>query len=60
MEKILIKKFGTKKLICAGFCSLIASMLIYSFAQTLAWFYVGGAVAAKVVTPIIYDSNGSR
>ncbi len=38
----LIGKFGAKKLIAAGFVSLIASMLIYSFATNVFVFYVGG------------------
>lgn len=40
---ILVSKFGTKKLICAGIVSLIVSTLIYSFASQLYWFYIAGA-----------------
>ena len=40
----LVNKFGTKKLICAGFLSLIASSLIYSFATKLWMFYLGGTL----------------
>lgn len=38
----LIAKYGPKKLICAGFISLIVSMILYSAAETVALFYVGG------------------
>lgn len=38
----LISKFGPKKLIFAGFTSLITANLIYSFATTLPVFYLGG------------------
>ena len=38
----LVSKFGTKKLICAGFVSLIASSLLYSVATELWMFYLGG------------------
>jgi len=38
----LIPKFGIKKLICAGFISLIIAMLLYSVASSLAVFYLGG------------------
>ncbi|MBE7087180.1 MAG: MFS transporter [Clostridiales bacterium] len=37
----LIAKFGAKKLIIAGFISLISSMLIYTFANNVAWFCLG-------------------
>ena len=40
----LIYKFGAKKLICAGFLSLIASMLTYSFAPNAAVICIGGAL----------------
>lgn len=40
----LIYKFGPKKLICAGFISLIASMLTYSFAQSAFVICIGGAL----------------
>ena len=38
----LIAKFGAKKLILAGFASLIASMLIYSQSTNVIGFYIGG------------------
>lgn len=38
----LIAKFGAKKLIMAGFASLIASMLIYAQSTNVFGFYVGG------------------
>ena len=38
----LIAKFGAKKLILAGFTSLIASMLIYSQSTNIIGFYIGG------------------
>ncbi len=38
----LIGKFGAKKLICAGFVSLIISCLLYSFASSVYVFYLGG------------------
>ena len=38
----LIGKFGAKKLICAGFISLIISCVIYSLAQSVYLFYLGG------------------
>jgi len=40
----LIGKFGAKRLIGAGFISLIASMLIYSFATNIFVFYIGGVL----------------
>jgi len=40
----LIAKFGARKLICAGFLSLIGSMLIYSFATSVPVFCVGGVL----------------
>ena len=40
----LINKFGSKKLICAGFVSLILSCLTYSVASELWMFYIGGAL----------------
>lgn len=39
----LIAKFGAKKLILAGFASLITSMLIYSQSTNVIGFYIGGA-----------------
>ncbi|MBE6700276.1 MAG: MFS transporter [Ruminococcaceae bacterium] len=38
----LIARYGAKKLIGAGFLSLIASCLIYSFAENVFVFYIGG------------------
>lgn len=38
----LVAKFGTKKLILAGFISLIISNIIYASANHLVMFYVGG------------------
>lgn len=38
----LIAKFGAKKLILAGFASLITSMLIYSQSTNVFGFYIGG------------------
>lgn len=38
----LVARFGTKKLICAGFICLISSMLINSFATGVPVFCVGG------------------
>lgn len=38
----LISRFGTKKMIGFGFCSLIVSMLIYANATHIVTFYVGG------------------
>ena len=38
----LIAKFGPKRLIFAGFTCLITANLIYSFANTLPVFYIGG------------------
>ena len=40
----LIYKFGPKKLICAGFSSLILSMMVYSFATNTVVFCIGGAL----------------
>lgn len=40
----LIQKFGPKKLILAGFVSLIFSMLLYSVAENVWLFYLGGAL----------------
>ena len=37
----LVYRFGTKKLICAGFCSLIGFALINSVATNLYVFYIG-------------------
>ena len=38
----LIHRFGTKKLIVAGFASLIASMTLYAAASNVFVFYLGG------------------
>jgi len=38
----LIARFGEKRLIAAGFLCLIASCLLYSFAETMPVFYLGG------------------
>ena len=38
----LVNRFGTKKLIGAGFICLILSQLIYSFATNVFIFYIGG------------------
>lgn len=38
----LVSKFGTKKLIGAGFLCLICSTLIYAYAQNIFVFYIGG------------------
>ncbi len=40
---LLVYKFGTKKLIGAGFICLILSCLFYSFSNVLAGFYIAGA-----------------
>ncbi len=40
----LIQKFGPKKLMLAGFVSLIGSMLLYAVAADVWLFYVGGAL----------------
>ena len=40
----LITKLGARKLIAAGFCSLIASMLLYSAATQVWMFYIAGAL----------------
>ena len=40
----LIYKFGPKKLICAGFISLISSMLVFSFAPNAFILCVGGVL----------------
>lgn len=38
----LVNKFGTKKLMCAGFLCLTASSVIYAFAKSIYVFYIGG------------------
>lgn len=42
---VLVSKYGTKKLICAGIGALIIYCLIYSFAASLVWFYIAGIFA---------------
>ncbi len=39
----LVRKFGTKKLIGAGFCSLICFTVLYATSNNLWGFYIGGA-----------------
>lgn len=46
----LIARFGPRKLIAGGFVSLIASMLTYSFAQSLWGIYLGGILLGVGVT----------
>ena len=41
---VLVQKFGPKKLIGAGFISLILSMLTYSFSANVWGFYLGGVL----------------
>ncbi len=38
----LLMRFGSKKMVCAGFISLILSMYIYSVASNVFVFYIGG------------------
>lgn len=40
----MVQKFGTKKLICAGFVSLILSCLAYSVATNIFVIYLGGCL----------------
>ena len=40
----LILKFGAKKLICAGFVTLTASMVLYAVAQSIFVLYLAGAL----------------
>ena len=40
----LVARFGPRKLVTAGFCSLIASVLVYSVAENIFVFYIGGAL----------------
>ena len=40
----LIQKFGTKKLIIAGFACLISSCIVYAVAETVYVFYIGGCL----------------
>lgn len=39
---VLVARFGTKKLLCAGFCCLIGFALINATATELYQFYIGG------------------
>lgn len=39
---VLVYKFGARKMVAAGFLSLIGSMLVYSVAESLYQFYIGG------------------
>lgn len=41
---VLIYRFGAKRLICCGFVSLIASMLIYFFSTSVFGFLAGGVL----------------
>lgn len=41
---MLVAKFGAKKLICAGFISLISSMLLYAYAENIPTIIVAGAL----------------
>ena len=41
---VLVAKFGPKKLICSGFLFLIASMLLYSYANNLWLIYLAGTL----------------
>lgn len=40
----LVLRFGPRRLIAGGFLCLIASMTVYSVAETLPMFYLGGAL----------------
>ena len=40
---VLVAKFGTKKLICAGIICLMCSCLLYSFGDSLIYIYLAGA-----------------
>lgn len=39
---LLVSRFGARKMIAAGFLSLITSMLVYSVAESVYVFYLGG------------------
>ena len=41
---VLVNKFGSKKLICAGFVALSVASLLYAIANNVFVFYVGGFV----------------
>ena len=97
----LVLRFGARKMVAAGFSALILSMLVYSYAQHVYGFYIGGillgmglswttttmvgyvvdcwckehkgtimgavlaanglgsAIAAQIISPIIYNSADS-
>lgn len=38
----LVQRLGTRKMVALGFLSLIGSMLVYSVAETIYVFYIGG------------------
>ena len=99
MFGLLVAKFGTKRLICGGFCAIVAAAMMCTVADSVAWFYVaeifygigfsltgtgmvgcvvnrcctenkgtitgailcangvGGAIAAQIVTPLIYNGD---
>lgn len=46
----LLQKFGVKKLVGIGFLSLAASMLVYSAAETVWVFYIGGCLLGLGLT----------
>ena len=41
---VLVNKFGSKKLICAGFVALTIAALLYAVADNLIVFYFGGLI----------------
>ena len=99
MFGLLVAKFGTKRLICGGFCAIVAAAMMCAVADSVVWFYVaevfygigisltgtgmvgcvvnrcctknkgtitgailcangvGGAIAAQIVTPLIYNGD---
>lgn len=61
---LLIGKFGARKLVAAGFISLIISSFLYSIADNVFVFYAGGiflglgvVLAMQILTPIIYQEG---
>ncbi len=40
----LVQRFGARKMVAAGFVSLIGSMTVYSLAQNIYQFYIGGVL----------------
>ena len=40
----LVVRFGPRKLITAGFCCIVTSLWIYSVAETIWFFYLGGII----------------